>query len=41
MKIVFLDEYSVCGRDLTEVTKFGDYIGYEMTSAEQVLERCA
>ena len=41
MKIVFLDEYSVCGRDLTEVKKFGDYIGYEMTSAEQVLERCA
>ncbi len=41
MKIVFLDEYSVCGRDLTEVKRFGDYIGYEMTSAEQVLERCA
>ena len=41
MKIVFLDEYSVCGRDLTEVKRFGDYIGYEMTSTEQVLERCA
>lgn len=41
MKIVFLDEYSVCGRDLTEVKRFGDYIGYEMTSPEQVLERCA
>ena len=41
MKIVFLDEYSVCDRDLTEVKKFGDYIGYEMTSTEQVLERCA
>ena len=41
MKIVFLDEYSVCGRNLAEVKKFGDYIGYETTSSEQVLERCA
>ena len=41
MKIVFLDEYSVCGRDLSSIKKFGDYIGYETTSPEQVLERCA
>ena len=41
MKIVFLDEYSVCGRDLSSIKRFGDYIGYETTSADQVLERCA
>ena len=40
MKIVFLDEYSVCGRDLSSIKKFGDYIGYETTSPEQVLKRC-
>lgn len=40
MKIVFLDEYSVCGRDLSSIKRFGDYIGYETTSPEQVLERC-
>ena len=41
MKIVFLDEYSVCGRDLSSIKRFGDYIGYETTSPDQVLERCA
>ena len=41
MKIVFLDEYSVCGRDLSSIKKFGDYIGYETTTHEQILERCA
>ncbi len=41
MKIVFLDEYSVCGRDLSSIKRFGDYIGYEVTSPDQVLERCA
>ena len=40
MKIVFLDEYSVCGRDISSIKRFGDYIGYETTSPEQVLERC-
>ena len=40
MKIIFLDEYSICGRDLSSIKKFGDYIGYETTSPEQVLERC-
>ena len=40
MKIVFLDEYSICGRDLSSIKKFGDYIGYETTSPVQVLERC-
>ena len=41
MKIVFLDEYSVCGRDLSSIKRFGDYIGYETTSPDQILERCA
>ena len=41
MKIVFLDEYSVCGRDMSAVKAFGDYTGYETTSPEQVVERCA
>lgn len=41
MKIVFLDEYSVCGRDLSSIKKFGDYVGYQTTTPEQVLERCA
>lgn len=41
MKIVFLDEYSVCGRDLSSIKRFGDYTGYDVTSPEQVVERCA
>lgn len=40
MKIVFLDEYSICGRDLSAIKSFGDYLGYETTSPDQVLERC-
>lgn len=40
MKIVFLDEYSVAGQDMSSVAKFGDYIGYEITRPEQVVERC-
>ena len=39
MKIVFLDEYSVCGRDLSSIKRWGDYTGYETTSAEEVLEK--
>lgn len=39
MKIVFLDEYSVCGRTLDGIRRFGDYVGYETTSPEQVVER--
>lgn len=38
-KIVFLDEYSICGRDLSAVTSQGDYTGYDNTSPEQVVER--
>ncbi len=39
MKIVFLDEYSVCGRNLDGIRRFGDYVGYETTSPERVVER--
>ena len=40
MKIVFLDEYSLGDMDLTPIKELGDYVGYERTSKEQVLERC-
>ena len=40
MKIVFLDEYSVCGRSLEAITRQGEYIGYETTSPGEVLEHC-
>jgi glycerate dehydrogenase len=39
MKIVFLDEYSVCGRDLSSIKRWGDYTGYKTTSPEEVLEK--
>ena len=39
MKIVFLDEYSVCGRDLSSITRWGDYTGYETTSPDEVIEK--
>ena len=39
MKIVFLDEYSVCGRDLSSITCWGDYTGYETTTPDEVLEK--
>lgn len=41
MKIVFLDEYSVAGRDISSIARFGDYVGYNMTRPEEVIERCA
>ena len=41
MKIVFLDEYSVCGRNLAGIKHHGEYVGYQTTSPEQVVERCA
>ena len=40
MKIVFLDEYSICGRDLSRIKHHGEYIGYEATLPEEVVERC-
>ena len=39
MKIVFLDDYSVCGRDLSSITRWGDYTGYETTSPDEVIEK--
>ena len=39
-KIVFLDEYSVCGRDLSAVKALGDYTGYDVTAPDQIVERC-
>ena len=39
MKIVFLDEYSVCGQDLSCIKSMGEYIGYETTAPNEVLER--
>ena len=41
MKIVFLDEYSVCGRSLEAITRQGEYTGYETTSPDEVLSHCA
>ncbi len=41
MKIVFLDEYSVCGRSLEAITQQGEYTGYETTSPDEVLSHCA
>lgn len=40
LKIVFLDEYSLGGYDLSAITSLGNYIGYDRTTPEQVLERC-
>ena len=39
-KIVFLDEYSLGGYDLSAISSLGEYTGYDRTTAEQVLERC-
>lgn len=38
-KIVFLDEYSIAGRDMQKVSSQGEYVAYEHTSKEQVVER--
>ncbi len=38
-KIVFLDEYSIAGRDLSKITSQGEYVAYENTTKEQVVER--
>lgn len=40
-KIVFLDEYSLGGNNLSAITSLGDYTGYDRTTPEQVLERSA
>lgn len=38
--IVFLDEYSICGRDMSSVKELGNYTAYDNTLPEQVVERC-
>ena len=38
-KIVFLDEYSIAGRNLSKITSQGEYIAYENTKKEDVVER--
>lgn len=40
MKIVFLDEYSICNSDLSEIKALGDYVGYETTAPDEVVKRC-
>ena len=39
MKIVFLDEYSVGGTDLSAIKALGDYTGYDITRRNEILER--
>lgn len=39
-KIVFLDEYSLGRNDLSSIKSLGEYIGYDRTAPELVLERC-
>lgn len=39
MNIVFLDEYTLGGTDLTAIRQLGNYIGYASTRPEQVIER--
>lgn len=39
-KIVFLDQYSLGGADLSAIRALGDYTGYEMTHREEVFDRC-
>lgn len=41
MKIAFLDEYSLGGADLSAIHSLGDYVGYDRTLPEQVVERAA
>ena len=38
-KIVFLDEYSIAGRDLSSITSQGEYVAYDNTRKEEVVER--
>ncbi len=38
--IVFLDEYSICGCDLSPIRALGSYTGYDYTLPDQVVDRC-
>lgn len=39
MKIVFLDEYTLGGADLTAICTLGEYVGYEKTKPDEVVAR--
>jgi glycerate dehydrogenase len=39
MKIVFLDEYTLGGTDLSAIKTLGDYTGYSSTKPNEVIER--
>lgn len=39
-KIVFLDEYSLGGNDLSAIKSLGEYVGYDRTAAEQTVSHC-
>ena len=38
--IVFLDEYSLGGADLSAIRALGCYTGYETTSRDEIVGRC-
>ena len=38
--IVFLDQYTVGGADLSAIRALGNYTGYETTTPDQILDRC-
>ena len=38
--IVFLDQYSLGGADLSAIRALGSYTGYETTQPDRILERC-
>lgn len=38
-KIVFLDEYSIAGRDMSKIAAMGEYVAYDNTPKEEVVER--
>ncbi|WP_418992045.1 NAD(P)-dependent oxidoreductase [Alistipes sp.] len=40
LNIVFLDEYSLGGADLSVIRDLGNYTGYETTAREEVVDRC-
>ena len=40
-RIVFLDEYSLGGRDLSPLKRLGEYTGYDCTEECDVVSRCA
>ena len=39
MNIVFLDEYSLGGIDLSRIKQLGNYTGYEKTTPGEIAER--